>query len=198
MYEPLKYYPGSIDPRDVEQEASLLLLAGKTPHRGLIAKRMKREAGLLFSTDDDWSSGLSPVAYHDYNPPKPYLETVDTLVHWALDQEEDIQEVMWNFLTEPSEEALKVTLKELSTRGVHLHQPKKSPRVKGSYSTILMKYLSEQKKITKDQAIELAYQYGFSKTSARPEALVRQTLRNFLRAGKITMTELNGEEVYAI
>lgn len=173
-----------VQSEDIEQEAALLILQGKTPSRTLIYKRLSRGDAIF----DEIPQG-STLLFSDN--PVPDENVTRQLVEWALEQEERTQQLIFDFLDDPSDEALPGLLSQLDKQGVQLYS-REIKREKSLTQVIL-------DEITKaPRTIEELYELGRQvHVSRRPEAAVRQVLRRLteqrilsLEKGLYTKVEL--------
>lgn len=161
---------------DVDQEAELLRLQGINPHKGLIYKRMAQGEAVF----DDVPMGASLLWSDD---PYPDPEVTEQLVHWALQQSEEIAAVVFDFLDNPSDEAVDVTTKQLASLGIDVYKAKK--RKPKALTQIILELL-ERKSYEVEELNEVARSL---QPSSRPEAAVRQILRRLQAEKRITILD---------
>ena len=120
-----------------------------------------------------------------YNAPEVDHQVMEQLVEWALEQEDHIQTIIFDFLDSPDDESLEETMSKLSDEGIEMHE------VSAPRDRTLTDFILAHLPLNLDQLYELA---RANYASQRPEAAVRTILRKLVRNGKI---QLNGD-VYAI
>lgn len=163
-----------VDRDDINQEAALLELQGIKPSRRLLALRM-RERELTFSGDIDCQP-LPTLA-----PGLPDPEVIEALIDWTLDQVDEVQAQMFEFLEDP-EERFEETAEFLLR--IHLIQPLATPAKAASNADLFRNALPA----AKEDLYTLARLH--LTTTRRPEATVRQWLRRSLEAG---LVEVDGD-----
>lgn len=161
-----------VDPDDIEQEYQLLLLQGKKPSRRILFHRALRYESLLFDFTAELS-GASEISWAE--SPIPSAEVYERLTSWALAQSEVIQNSVFDFLEEPSEDKLNRLFKDL-----RIKEPEQPKPNKTSLSDAILNYCTEPRSLP--ELYQLSRRLIFSE---RPEAAVRQTVRRLLKNGKL-------------
>lgn len=175
MDEPVPLYalpPLSLE--DIRQERALAELEGRKPQRSRFAyQRRDREYGYGLLPQDDWQSPFAP--------PAPDPATVEALIDWVMSQERHVAVRVMDYLDDPRPELLN-RVKEVIDVGMTLetHQ-----QVKDVTLTDL---------ICRALPANMATLYDLARRehmSRRPEAAVRQIIRNLRKRGVI---DIDSEE----
>lgn len=184
----------TVDEDDVEQEAALLRLMGKTPSKALIRKKLQVYGAALFSGELPFASAMPGTSVGDYSS-YPSEEVVQVLGDWARTQPKGLAMAVMSFIEDPSEEQLQDILRLI----------RKTPEAKqyrqaqgnNSFSAMLKNFILTGKG---SRSIEELYEYARTVHSAkRPEATVRQALRRLIREGIIEKARTqDGEQIYRI
>lgn len=166
-----------ISPQDIDQEVELLKLEGvENPKRSLIYKRMMHSE-LSFDEIPDFIS-VQPILD---TTPEVDFQVTERLIEWALDQEDEIQTLIFNFLDEPTERSLKKTMKKLSQRGVELHEVT-------SHRGVSLTDIIRHEIISAPCTIDYLYQVARNlHPSRRPEAAVRTILRKLISLEEVVI-----------
>lgn len=179
-----------ISPEDVEQEAALFEWLhreeGKRANKAIIKRNLgKIHREYLFST---WSDTYTLIEWQSAHPEVPQV-TIERIVNWAIEQSEDIQEKVFQFLESPSEEELKGLLMFLKKTGTIEKVPnlKKMGAKSVSLRVLIMNLLEDGQPHSVQSLYELARS---TMNSARPESAVRQAIRRLLRAKTVFEPEL--------
>lgn len=168
---------------DLQQQAELLRLEGKTPNMGILRKRMLHQE----ETFDDVPFGAQGL----WEEPGYDHSVTEKLVDWALAQSLEIADRIFEFLEEPTEEDLPKLISFLGKSGVTIHKAS-APKI--SSASILLKALA----IRPQEPEELVKIIRSLNPSKRPEALVRQFLRRYQKSGVIKVeADLVYLEVYS-
>lgn len=162
---------------DVDQEMAILELLGVKGNRSLVRKRLRIQLGRVL-TYDDAPLESRPVQWADYNRIDP--EATARLVAWALDQIESVQQIIWDFLHDPSEK-LEDTLLRLQELGYAEVQDNR-PQVM-TLKEMMMKALPA----TLDDLIELVQ--IASPETRRPAATVRQFIRRHIGTAEVYLED---------
>ena len=163
---------------DLEQEARLQLLTTAIVASKLwLTKRFESNCWLLYSSDLELPRNAEPVEWADHNPDP---EIIYELAKWALHQSEIIQNQVYDFLDNPSDQKADHLIKELN-----LKEPEKLPQP--SLAGIILRELLRGPK-TIDQLYELEELI----IAKRPRAAIRQALRRLEIENKV----YHGEELY--
>lgn len=163
---------------DINQEAELLRLSGKTPSKKLLRLKASVFREVLFA--DQLPGSATPLFEGVLIPPQGVIEQI---VEWAVIQSEEVQSMIYRFLEEPSEEGLAEILSELRLQGVLLPpMDSKPPGKPMPFSQLLLYLLDKNGPMTLDQIYTLAREHMLSR---RPEAAVRQLLRRYISEGKV-------------
>lgn len=170
---------------DIAQEAELLKLEGKVPHRGIIEKRLFNDVPeLLF---DFWIPSSAKVV----NTSKLILSTDDytRLVEYLYSTSIDI-DIIGNFLDNPNDkETLKILVTALK-KGKYMSAEQWSNTLPKPKSIRVL--LLEKIKLEKEITIEFLLIYIYSMhTSKRPKEAVRISLNRLIQDKQIK--EKNGK-----
>lgn len=159
---------------DIEQEAALLRLMGKTPNKALIYKRLSRQEAIF----DEVPVGASLLWDDD---PHTDPAVTEALVDWALQQTDAVAGLIFEFLEEPTDEAMAEVLKNLKAQGVEIFQP--DTHKEKSLTQVILDLLK-----TRPHTIQELYDVSRSiQPSNRPEAAVRQILRRLTKHSQISI-----------
>jgi len=169
--EPVPLYalpPVSLD--DVRQERALAALEGKVVHRSRFAyQRRDREYGYGLTPQDDWQSPFAP--------PAPDPAVVESLITWVMSQERHVAVRVMDYLDSPSPELLE-RVKEVIDVGMTLETHRQVREV--TLTDLICRALPANM----TTLYELARREHMSR---RPEAAVRQIIRNLRKRGAIDM-----------
>lgn len=164
---------------DLEQEAALLRLQGvQNPSKRLIHKRLSRAEGIF----SEIPLGSAPLWSEE---PVPDRNVTEALVDWALQQSDEISDIVFNFLDHPEDQDLDEVIASLKTLGVEIYSFKrKKQSTPRSLTQIIIAELKKHPQTT--QALyELARNI---QPTRRPEAAVRQILRRLDKSGEVTVS----------
>lgn len=179
-----KLLPAFIDPEDVEQQAHLLELEGKVPHKAIIAKEMLHNspdlhyANWLPLNASEVAQEVVPMSASDY----------DTLILFFYSSPVDI-EILNNFLDNPEDEtALENLLNELYAHEIITKKQwdDSKPKAK-SIRVLILEKIIERGTMSKQEILEHISTLIISK---RPAEAVRISIKRLLDSGKIK--EVNG------
>lgn len=184
-----------VEVEDILQESELIKLQGKKPNKGLITQKLNRVAydhtnidDFIPPTDEGYEVGdyLEQHVIPDVSKPN-WLIAQEKLVDWALDQTQQVQRAIAQFLENPIEN-YELTLQALilndviqSDEGELLDTLPMGPKI--SYVSILKKRV-KSRPATKEELIEEMSRYPIN----RPATTVRQ----FLRRHKNLLEEIDG------
>lgn len=182
-----------VEPEDVAQEVELIKLEGKRANRGLVSNKLNRLAYDHMSFDElatPTSEGLEPWETLPFEPNQPeWLKAQERLVEWALDQTQQVQAAINQFLEDPIEN-YELTLQALIQSDVIHPEAEEgdddftpSHQSKVSYVSILKKRV-KSRPASKEELIAEMSMYPIN----RPATTVRQ----FLRRHKNNLREENG------
>lgn len=174
-----------IDQDDVEQEYQLMMLEYKnnplhgaeTPSRNVIRKRLQSRMGLSFS---EIPINASPMGDDDELDRR--IDATAQLIEWSFTQPTEVQNIIIDFLREPTEYKLTITLNRLTKYGVIEPSTFEVPRRPETLADLLKRQLQTSKQLTMDELYEIGRMNHVSK---RPHAAVRQTIRRFESSGQI-------------
>jgi hypothetical protein len=174
---------GPISQEDIDQEAELLKLLGvPNPSKALIYRRMSRTEAIY----DEIPLGAVPL-FSDDPLPDPWV--TESLVEFAQSNSEQVANIIFDFLSDPSEDKLPEVFAKLSDQGVQLHYLR-APKAK-SLAQALHELL-----VQGDQQLQDLYNFAQAfQPSNRPQAAVRQILRRFESEGKISR---QGESIHLL
>ena len=176
---PLLYEFPPCTREDDEQEALLAKLENRAYRGGyrFAYSRRPREYGYGLLPSDDWQMPFAPEA--------PDPGTVERLISWVMSQERHVAIRVMDYLDDPSTESLE-RIKEVVDAGMttelHRHRP-----------ATLTDLITRALPASMPQLYDLARREHVSK---RPEAAVRQILRNLVKRGTVIQGE--GETFHAI
>ena len=169
-----------IDNQDVNQEAELMKLEGKTPHRGIIKKRLVHDSSSMLTffhrlpaTARPIQTEVEPLSEEDYIFLVEYLHSLPistTTVTEFLENPED-------------EDKLDLLLQELYNIGVLTSKDWKDSKIKKkSLKIIILEKIRERG----EMSLEELFQFGSSiHVSKRPTQAVRISLRRLLQSKDI-------------
>lgn len=164
-----------VEDDDINQEAELLKLFGKKPNKTIIYRRLQGAQTLTYdftseieAEEPDWPSHL----------PDPQI--IEDLANWSLQQSSAIQNRMWAFLEDPTDEKVDQILEELVELSL-ITKAMLPPTKEVSLETLILNELKHN-----DRSIEELYEFRSFIHSNRPEAAIRQAVRRLTRKGKIT------------
>ena len=165
-----------VERQDIDQEVALLKLQGvEHPNRSLIYKRLARQE---FASFDEMPESMSFSPVFDSGPETdPFV--IERLVNWAMEQEDDIATIVFEFLDEPSEDSLQDAMTRLTDAGISLEEVQ--PTKEKTLTEFLLDRLFHND-FTVDELYSLARTEYISR---RPEAAVRQFIRRLSAAGRI-------------
>lgn len=169
-----------IDNQDVDQEAELMKLEGKTPHRGIIKKRLIHDSSSMITFFHQLPSGAKPVAPKvEPLSEEDYIFLVEYLYSLPIDTI-----IVTKFLDNPEDE-LYLTLLLLELYEIDVLTPKDwrdSKIKKKSLKIIILEKIRERG----EMSLEELFQFGSSiHVSKRPTQAVRISLRRLLQSKDI-------------
>jgi hypothetical protein len=174
--------PG-IDPQDIEQEAELLRLEGKTPNKSIIKKRLQGDNPDLTYDFTEELNGSKPN-WRTYNPDP---DAIKQLAKWALRQSDEIRDEIFEFIDNPTDKRVDEIIKKLIDLSIlseaALEEHRSTLRHKGSIADMLLRELSA----TGPRTEEELYSLEATIQSKRPRAAIRQTLRRLVKTEKVKL-----------
>jgi len=176
MEEPaseLYEFPPLHTKEDLAQETALATLEGRRPpsryHR-VSSSQKSREYGYGLLPEDSAVSVFCPT------PPDPHV--IETIIQWTMAQSRNIAVKVLNYLENPDDTLLQ-NIREMVDCKVEI-------QAYGRSTSTLTDLILRALPASPEQLYALARQ---EHRSRRPEAAVRQTLRNLQRRKVITCTE---------
>lgn len=163
--KPTLYLLPSTSPEDIRQERALAELERRRGVRRTRTDRA-REYGYGLMPEDDWANPFAPEA------PDPHV--VETLVSWVMSQERHVAVKVMDYLDNPNPDTLRQVKDAVDvqmTLEVHREVP-----------------LTLTELILKNLPADVPTLYDLARrehTSRRPEAAVRQIIRNLTKRGTI-------------
>ena len=180
---------------DVEQEAELLKLEYDrnplrgTPNPSKRVIRMKLEGRNSAMSFGEQPKGSTPVQPYDVREDR--LKAIGELLQFAEESgDTEIEGIIHEFLLEPDEHNLVITINRLSKFGVisETYEEIKMSTVEqpSSLADLLRRQLQSEGSMTYDELYEIAQ---MNHNSNRPRAAVRQTIRRFKDSGEVTVSD---------
>lgn len=165
--------------QDLHQEAELLRLQGVTPNMSILRRKMSRSDASLFG--DDLPITATPIDWEV--SPIPSQETLLAIAEWAIDQDDEVQGILFPFLEEPTQMGLDYVLGELERMKVIPKQRKHKGARSVSLASVIFSFIEDAgRPVRPEELFDLAR--GF-RLARRPEATVRQILRRYTAEGKL-------------
>ena len=166
---------------DVLQEQALLILESKgrvIPRKDFIRKRLQTvmgPEGLYRGIPRNASNILGSETQTD-------PEVIRKLLEWAIEQGEEAEEIVTEFLQNPSESNLKICIKKLVNRDLipEYDFKKDIPDETPSLASLLARQLKKLREMSMEDLYKLAED---EHPSRRPRAAVRQTIRRWQEKG---------------
>ena len=160
---------------DVQQEAEVARLLGKTPSKSIITKKLGTQGIMTFSSLSDLRGGFSSA----WGPERSSYEATAKLIDWALTQSIRVQVLVFEFLENPDPDITHI-VEQLTAQGVTIQKTPVTSKSMTATSVILQSLPA-----TYESLVE-AIRHWAAGTTKRPEATVRQVLRRLIRTGKVT------------
>ena len=171
--------PPFISPEDINQQAELLKLEGKVPHRGIIKKNMLNDIPEL-----SFSNSLPLSAKPVYSPPEPIsASNYEKLLDYLLNTEIP-ESIIYNFFENPDDkDALKKLLSALYRKGLLTKKEWESTKPKRKFlETLILEWLQRTGEKTLEEIVEYVTSIHPSK---RPASAARTAIKQLIKANKI-------------